>query len=59
MISTYFVIGFYFFKFVVEYLQGVQNSIALTAQVYLITNALGGRRVLLIWQNLSSFLEMG
>jgi hypothetical protein len=44
MVSTYFDVGFLFFKFV-EYLKRVQNSIALTAQVYLITNALGGRGV--------------
>jgi hypothetical protein len=47
MASTYLAIGFEFFRFVVEYLKRVLNSLALTPLDHLITNALGGRGVFL------------
>jgi hypothetical protein len=34
--------GFLFFIFDLEFLKGVKNSIALHAQIYLITSGLGG-----------------
>ncbi len=47
MVSTYLAIDFKFFDFVNE----VKNSVAFTAQIYLITNALGGRRSVLVSPN--------
>jgi hypothetical protein len=37
-------LGFLFFYFDLDFLKGVQNSRALHAQIYLITNGLGGRQ---------------
>ena len=38
--------GFRFLNFNLEFFKGVQNSIALHAQIYLITNVLGGQKML-------------
>jgi hypothetical protein len=43
-------IGFLFFKIDLGFLKGVQNSIALHAQIYLITNGLGGPQGMSFWK---------
>jgi hypothetical protein len=41
MVSTYLAIGFNIFILSLEYFNGVENSIALQTQIYLITNRFG------------------
>jgi hypothetical protein len=40
-------VGFLFFYFDLEFLKGVQSSMALTVKIYLITNSLRGRQVIM------------
>ncbi len=52
--STCLITGFRFLNFDLEFLTGVQSFKALTAKIYLITNGLRGRQVLMFLQKAES-----